>query len=128
MHRTILALTLALPLTTTALVVQSVVVSGAIDKSIIQKVVFLSVPAIRQCYQKQLLLEPTLRGELTVHFSITPKGIVGMALLDGPGLSPKVDSCVTQIFAKMRFPEIDDSSRRVTVYYPFSFEPPTQEK
>ena len=122
------ALALLWPLSTSAVVVSPVVLRGSLDKDIIRKVVNLSVPAIRQCYQTQLLQEPTLRGELTVHFTITAKGVVGVALIDGPGLSPQVDPCVTSLFAKMRFPAVKDASYKTEIYYPFTFEPPTKEQ
>ena len=128
MKKMLLALALAGPLTTTALVIGTATVIGSLDKKIIAKVVHLSVPAIRSCYQRQLVVEPTLRGELVVHFTITNKGVVGIAMIEGPGLSPKVDPCITTLFAKLRFPEVKEANSKVEVYFPFSFEPPSQEQ
>ena len=127
MKKMLLALALAGPLSTTALVIGTATVKSSIDARLIAKVVHLSVPAIRSCYHKQLLVEPTLRGELTVHFTITNKGVVGLAMIDGPGLSPVVDSCITALFVKLRFPEIKEASDKVEVYFPFSFEPPQEQ-
>jgi hypothetical protein len=126
MRRSLYWVPLLAPLCAEAIVIGQATVASSLDKRIISKVVFLSVPAIRQCYQAQLLKEPSLRGELTIHFTIMPSGSVGLAMLDGDGLSPAVDTCVTRLFALMKFPAVNGAGK-IEVYFPFSFEPPKEQ-
>lgn len=109
--------------TADAVVVGQTIISGSIDKDIIRTVVRKALPAVRFCYEKQLITQPELTGEITVHFSVNQKGFVNWAYAEESNLPPAVDSCVTKIFIGLRFPAVEKGSgSKVEVHYPISFQ------
>jgi hypothetical protein len=94
-------------------------ISGAgYDKSIIRRYIRRAIDKIGYCYDKQLLANPDLRGEILVTFFITPTGTVQRA--SGTGFDREVAACVAGVIESIAFPAPSDGTG-VQVNYPFSF-------
>jgi len=76
-------------------------VVGSLDKEIIKRFLKRSGPRVRNCYQRELVVNPNLRGTMRVRFIILPTGNTRAARV--AGLHPKVDACVKRVFDKLRF-------------------------
>jgi outer membrane biosynthesis protein TonB len=93
---------------------------GNLDKNIIRRFIRRSLPRIRYCYEKQLLLKPKLAGTVTVTFEIGTDGSVSR--VDAKGITPAVSQCVGKTVGAIRFPK-PQGGGVVSVRYPFSFSP-----
>jgi hypothetical protein len=92
---------------------------------VIQKVVLDNRQNIRDCYEVARLKDPTLRGTLTLEFTLTPEGGVKTAALNKKRSTlvlPSLVSCAVNALQQVHFPP---SSRgfESTVNYPFDFRP-----
>lgn len=97
------------------------IVLGALDKSIIDRIVKQSLPQIRYCYEKELSKNPNLKGKLVIKFTISKDGSVAEASPKSSTLgNPIVENCVAQRFLRMRFPA-PKGGGIVIVSYPFVF-------
>ncbi|HVW24032.1 MAG TPA: AgmX/PglI C-terminal domain-containing protein [Polyangiaceae bacterium] len=79
----------------------------------------------RACYEKGAKQVPGLKGDLVVHFVLTPSGKVKSAELNKDRSTitePSVVSCVVDVISGIEFPK---SSRgmETSVNYPFNFTP-----
>ena len=102
------------------------IIMGALDKSLIDRVIKQHMNQIKYCYQKQLNANPTLGGKVTVKFVITGDGTVSSAktaksTLSGKGAS-SVNSCINSRFLAFQFPK-PKGGGMVIVRYPFIFQP-----
>jgi hypothetical protein len=94
---------------------------GALDKSIIDRIVKQNLPQIRYCYQQELNKNPKLFGKLVVKFVIAKDGSVSSASTKASTLkNPIVEQCVNSRFRRMRFPK-PKGGGIVIVSYPFVF-------
>ncbi len=91
---------------------------GDLDRNIIRRYIRRSLGKIRHCYEKQLLLEPTLAGKVVVDFTIAPTGDVSSA--KASGLHEEVSSCVGRVIEAIKFPK-PRGGGLVQVHYPFNF-------
>lgn len=99
------------------------VVEGALDKEIVRKVVRQHRREIKYCYEKELAKDPTLKGEVTVQFTISASGEVIAALVTKSTLGNQaVETCMQGKIQRWTFPEPKGSSI-VKVNYPFNFSP-----
>jgi hypothetical protein len=97
------------------------IVLGALDKSIIDRIVKQNLPQIRYCYQQELNKNPKLFGKLVVKFVIAKDGSVSSASTKASTLkNPIVEQCVNSRFRRMRFPK-PKGGGIVIVSYPFVF-------
>jgi outer membrane biosynthesis protein TonB len=97
------------------------IILGALDKSIIDRIVKQNLPQIRYCYQKELNKNPKLFGKLVVKFVIAKDGSVSSASTKASTLkNPIVEQCVNARFRRMRFPK-PKGGGIVIVSYPFVF-------
>jgi hypothetical protein len=97
------------------------IILGALDKSIIDRIVKQHLPQIRYCYQKELNKNPKLFGKLVIKFVIAKDGTVSSASRKSSTLkNPIVEQCVTARFRRMRFPK-PKGGGIVIVSYPFIF-------
>ncbi len=94
---------------------------GSLDKNIIRRYVRQRINAIRYCYEKQLVREPTLAGTVTTRFTIQSTGVVSEVTADGLG-RPAVESCIAGVIRSIQFP-ISDGGGLVKVTYPFELKP-----
>jgi len=91
---------------------------GDLDKAIIKRYIKRSFDKIQYCYEKQLLANPNLGGEIGVTFYIDPNGQVKNAA--GRGFSNEVGACVAGVIADISFPKPKNGGG-VQVNYPFNF-------
>ncbi len=99
------------------------IIMGALDRSLIDQVIKRKMQAIRYCYQRELQKDPTLAGKVVIKFTIAKDGTVSQAAAKENSTGSKaVDSCVTNVFYKMQFPE-PKGGGIVIVSYPFIFSP-----
>ncbi|MCO4768816.1 MAG: FHA domain-containing protein [Deltaproteobacteria bacterium] len=97
------------------------IVLGALDKSIIDRIVKKHLPQIRYCYQKELNKNPKLFGKMVVKFVIAKDGSVSSSSTKTSTLkAPIVENCVHSRFMRMRFPS-PKGGGIVIVSYPFVF-------
>ncbi len=108
--------------TTSKVTAAGTVVTGALPKELIVRVVRLSHNRLRHCYEQGLQKDPTLAGKVTTKFTISPKGAVSAAKSEGSLSDASVVSCVEKTFLSMVFPE-PDKGGVVVVSYPVVFAP-----
>jgi Ca-activated chloride channel family protein len=95
-------------------------VSGRLPPEVVQRIVRQRVGQLRACYERGLSVNPGLRGNVVVAFTITPGGAVASAYEAGGNLpDPSVRQCVVSTFYGMVFPSPEGGS--VWVRYPISF-------
>ena len=97
------------------------IILGALDKSIIDRIVKQHLAKIRYCYQKELNKNPKLFGKVVVKFVISKDGSVATATTKASTLrNPIVEKCINSRFMRMRFPA-PKGGGIVIVSYPFMF-------
>jgi hypothetical protein len=96
---------------------------GALDRSLIDKVIKAKMAQIRYCYQRELQKDPSLGGKISIKFTIAKDGSVSKASVNSTTINNgAVESCVVGRFYKMQFPE-PKGGGIVIVKYPFIFSP-----
>ena len=96
---------------------------GGMDKRLVDEVVRRHLSQIRHCYQRVLPQQPDLAGQVSIRFIIARDGSVSSAAVKSSSLgSAQVETCITQRFMKMTFPE-PRGGGIVIVVYPFMFAP-----
>jgi hypothetical protein len=97
------------------------IILGALDKSLIDKVIKRNQSKISYCYQKELQVDPSLSGKIIVKFVIAANGSVSKASIKSSTMgSADVESCITDKFKTFQFPE-PKGGGIVIVSYPFIF-------
>jgi len=96
--------------------------SAPLDKAIIRRVIARGRSQIKYCYEKQLVVDPSLTGTVTVKFTIDASGQVVSATAQG--MHGGVAACVANVMRSMRFPQ-PQGGVIVQVTYPFRFVPST---
>ncbi len=87
----------------------------------IQRVIVARTGAYRACYDSAAARDPSLRGNVTVSFSIAPDGSVSAASISGSSLNnARVEGCVLRQFKRLTFPKADKGTN---ANYPFVFNP-----
>lgn len=97
------------------------ILDGGLDREIIQRVVRQNRAGIKACYEQELQKSPGLSGEVTMAFTIGPRGDVlsvtkAQSTLNHGG----VEQCVMQRIRRWVFPE-PKGGGMVKVRYPFRF-------
>jgi len=95
-----------------------VVGPDGLDKAIVRRYIRNRLEAIGYCYEKQLTVNGTLGGTITVDFVIGKNGAVISARAEGGVGSPAVDACVKAQVLGIQFPA---SESLTNVRYPFTF-------
>ncbi|MBC7173348.1 MAG: AgmX/PglI C-terminal domain-containing protein [Polyangiaceae bacterium] len=94
--------------------------NGFLSSDQINRVVRRNQSAIGYCYETQLQRQPSLRGQVTIAWTITLSGAVSGARVGSSSLrNTSVEGCVVRVVGRMRFPEPDGGA--VQVSYPFTF-------
>jgi len=92
---------------------------GGLSAEQIRRVVMAHQGALRACYEMEAEKDPTLRGGVTVAWTIDPTGSVTSANLAGTTIrNQRVEGCVLRQVRTWRFPASDGPSQAT---YPFSF-------
>jgi hypothetical protein len=99
------------------------IIIGALDKSLIDRVIKRHMNQIKYCYQRELSKDPNLGGKITMKFVIAKDGSVSKASTQKSTMgSSTVESCINRRFQRFKFPEPKDGGI-VIVSYPFVFAP-----
>jgi hypothetical protein len=100
------------------------IILGALDKSLIARVVKRNMNQIKYCYSRQLNANPALNGKIVVKFVISRDGSVSQAKTHSSTMTGggAVQSCINQRFLRFQFPE-PKGGGIVIVKYPFLFSP-----
>ena len=95
--------------------------TGDLDKNIIRRYIRRKLPRIRYCYEKELIVKPSLTGTVVTQFQISPQGVVQGATAAGMG-DKGVEDCVAEAIRSIQFPK-PKGGGFVNVRYPFIFQP-----
>ena len=81
------------------------IVTGSLDKDLVEAVIKRNTNQLRYCYQRELTKKPTLAGDVTVKFTISPDGSVSAATVAATTLNnPNVESCLISRFTRFSYP------------------------
>lgn len=98
-------------------------VRGALDKDIVRRVIRSHINQVRHCYNEGLVGDPSLRGRVSVQFSINGKGKVPMAVVAETSVKdPNVGRCIAKAVRRWKFPQ-PQGNGTVMVTYPFVLNP-----
>jgi TonB family protein len=87
----------------------------------IQRVVMARTGAYRACYESAAARDPSLRGNVTVAFTIASDGSVSSASIASSSLNnARVEGCVLRQFKRLTFPKADKGTN---ANYPLVFNP-----
>ena len=99
----------------------SMILLGALDQSVVKRVIKQHTGQIRYCYQKELKKNPSLSGKVTIKFVIAKDGSVSSARTNTTTMNnPVVENCICQRFMRFKFPQ-PKGGGIVIVTYPFTF-------
>lgn len=97
------------------------IVRGALDRSLVERVIQRHLNALRYCYQRELRRDPDLAGEVVITFTIAADSTVQNARVERSTLEDEaVQTCLVSRFSKMRFPQ-PAGGGLVVVTYPLRF-------
>jgi len=101
--------------------VGAAMVTGSIDRSVIQKVIRRHLKRIKLCYENGLKRNPKLHGRVEVRLTIGADGKVTKAEIAKSTLNDKqVEQNILKVMKRIRFPR-PPGGGSVTVSYPFIF-------
>jgi hypothetical protein len=95
---------------------------GDLDKNTIRRYVRQKLPQIEYCYQRQLVVQPSLSGTVNTQFTIDGNGKVIQVKATGIG-SSEVESCVEATIRSIQFPKPTGGGMVNVTSYPFTFRP-----
>ncbi len=95
---------------------------GDLDKNTIRRYVRQKIQQIEYCYQKQLVVKPSLAGTVNTKFTIDGNGRVIAASGSGMG-NTEVESCVAGVLRSIQFPKPAGGGIVNVTSYPFTFRP-----
>jgi len=97
-------------------------VDGQIDSASMNKILRGSGAAIKRCYDKALLVNPTLKGKVALSIMINTQGRVEAADVVEDTIGDKsVSSCIQGVISRLRFPKPDGGP--VSFVFPVTFAP-----
>ena len=95
-------------------------VDGAVDSASVSKTIRGSSAAVKRCYDKALLVNPTLKGKISVTILINEKGRVeSVEISEDTVKDAEVTKCIKGVVSRLRFPKPDGGPASVT--FPFVF-------
>ena len=98
-------------------------VTGDLDKAIIRRYLKRNIQKIQYCYEKELLVVPSLGGTVKLQFTISLEGKVTAASTDGGLKNTNVESCLASVVQMIEFPK-PKGTAEVVVAYPLTFRSP----
>lgn len=84
----------------------------------IRKPIKLAHPRLRHCYERELLRDRTLAGDVHTQFLVRRDGKVEVKNVSGTLTDPVVQACVAGVFASLEYPSADSE---MLVNYPLTF-------
>lgn len=80
-------------------------VTGRLSVEAVAEILATHASAIRYCYERERVIDPTLGGTLTVGFGVGRDGAVADVTISESTLSrPTVEACLVGRFERLRFP------------------------
>lgn len=102
---------------------QDAVISGGLDRALIQATILRYLSQVRACYEEGLKKNADLIGQVTVNFEISGQGAVNYSRVQRSSLGDRdVESCITQRMMTWKFPT-PKGNVNVKVSYPFMLRP-----
>lgn len=96
-----------------------IVVIGGLDSDIIASIIKRYLPQIQNCYEQQLVVNPSLKGKVTVAFTIGPDGSVKNPTVTESSLrNQPTEKCMLDKIQNWKFPK-PRGGGTVGVKYPF---------
>lgn len=93
---------------------------GEVDAKSVAKTIKGSSNAVKRCYDKALLANPTLKGKISVTILINEKGRVEKVEISEDTIKdPEVAKCIKGVVSRLRFPKPEGGPASVT--FPFVF-------
>jgi TonB family protein len=93
---------------------------GHLDRGEIQKVVNAHMYQIQNCYERQLIKDPSLSGKVVLEWTISGSGgVAGVRVRQSSLSSNDAATCMQAAVGGWRFPPPQGGN--VTVNYPFNF-------
>jgi len=93
---------------------------GGLSQEQVRRVVMAHIGAVRACYESEAQRNPSLKGGVTVQWTIDPSGSVSSAGLAGSTLgNPRVEGCVVRQVKGWRFPTSETPT--TVAGFPFKF-------
>lgn len=96
-------------------------VTSGLHKDQISDVIEANKEPLVACYEKEMIQNPKLEGQVNIAFVIGTKGnVTDTKILPGTLNDKKVETCIEKVVANLRFPE-PNGNVAVKVNYPFKF-------
>lgn len=92
--------------------------SSSLAADVVRRVIRRITAPIRQCYERELRIDPSYQGRVGVRAVTRPDGSLGLEV-EQPSGNRRLDRCVRQAVRQVRFPRDD---RPAPVQYPFLFD------
>jgi hypothetical protein len=93
---------------------------GGLSEDQVRRVVLAHLGAVRACYESEAQRNPSLKGGVTVQWTIDPTGGVSSATLGGSSLgNPRVEGCVVRQVKGWHFPTSETPT--IVAGFPFKF-------
>ncbi len=93
---------------------------GGLSEDQVRRVVLAHLGAVRACYESEAQRNPSLKGGVTVQWTIDPTGGVSSATLGGSSLgNPRVEGCVVRQVKGWHFPSSETPT--IVAGFPFKF-------
>ncbi len=108
-----------------AVTIGNATATGDLDKNTIRRYVRQKLNQIEYCYQKQLVVKPTLQGTVNTQFTIDGSGRVIAVKASGMG-EASVEDCVSDVIRSIQFPKPTGGGIVNVTSYPFTFRPAGQ--
>lgn len=98
------------------------IVTGNLDKRLVQKVFRMHTGELRACYEKELAKNKDLSGDLTINWNIEPQGTVSnVEIMDSTMPNPTMEKCLVSTVKTWKFSVPDAIHDPIQVSYPLSF-------
>jgi len=92
----------------------------ALERTQIDDTVRRHLNQVRYCYQRSLVRDPSIAGEIVVKFVVEADGSVSSATAEEATLPDEVVDCILGVFDQMVFPEPTNGGIVISTY-PFVF-------
>ena len=81
-------------------------VKGALDPTVVHRIVRANLGEVRHCYHRGLARNPTLEGRVVIQLVVRPDGSVPVAVVAKSTLrDSRVASCIARAVERWRFPK-----------------------
>lgn len=81
---------------------------GTVDRMIVKRYLRRDLSKYRYCFEKQLAIDPSLAGTLTVTFTILPDGKVTAVRVEG--VHDEVENCVAGFVRRLQLPRVPETA------------------